>query len=166
MRTEWSRFMEIAFGTKRTVNLIGRYLMITYPFTPGRISVFIFTGYPCATCGIQQVLCSQNIGHQEKLRILNATVYMAFSSKIHYIVKLVLTKKAVGQFTIANVTFHKKATFVINVVGNRSKISGISQCIEHYHLDITVFSQNILQIIGTDKSGSTGYKISFHILYD
>ena len=125
--------MEIAFGTKRTVNLVGRYLMITYPFTPGRISVFIFTGYPCATCGIQQVLCSQNIGHQEKLRILNATVYMAFSSKIHYIVKLVLTKKAVGQFTIANVTFHKKATFVINVVGNRSKISGISQCIEHYH---------------------------------
>ena len=125
--------MEIAFGTKRTVNLIGRYLMITYPFTPGRISVFIFTGYPCATCGIQQVLCSQNIGHQEKLRILNATVYMAFSSKIHYIVKLVLTKKAVGQFTITNVTFHKKAPFVINVVGNRSKISGISQCIEHYH---------------------------------
>ena len=60
-----SFFGEISFCTQRTVYFIGRYLMEANTFSPGWISVFIFSGDPCPTGCIQQVLGSQDVGLQE-----------------------------------------------------------------------------------------------------
>ena len=89
---------------------------------------------------------------------------MALGRKVHHVVKLVLGKQFIGQHTVADVAFHKEAAFVINVVGNGSQVAGIGQGIQNHHLDIAMLGQDILDVIGTDKSGRTGYKISLHIV--
>ena len=92
---------------------------------PCRISGWIFAGCPSLAGSIQQILCTQNIGLQEELRILDTTVHMTFGGKIDYIIKCILGKQLICQFAVADVSFDKKATFVVDVAGDRSQITGI-----------------------------------------
>ena len=127
MRTKWRLFCEITFSTQTTIYFICRYLMETYSLTPNRISVFSFPYNPTATSRIKQVLSSQNIGYQEKLRILNTTVNVTFGCKVHNIIKLVLCKKFISQFTITDIAFDKLTTVMVNIPGNSSQITCISK---------------------------------------
>ena len=165
MGTKRSRFMEITLCSQRTIHLIRRNLMVANSFTPSRIAIFIFPCHPSATGSIQQILCTQNVGHKEQLRIFNAAVHMALGSEIHDIIKLILAKQTVSQLTVTNITFKKNATVIIYIICNSSQITGIRQRIEYYHTDIIVFCQNVLQVIRPDKTGSPSHKIGFHIIF-
>ena len=136
--------------------------MIAYTLAPGRITIFILTRHPGTTRCIQQVLRTQNVSNQEKLRIFNTAVYMTFSGKVHHIVEFELGKQFVSQYTVANVTLHKDTTFIINVFGDGTEVASISQSIQYHKLDIIMLCQNVLDIIRADKPGCTGYEISLH----
>ena len=136
--------------------------MIAYTFAPGRITIFILTRHPGTTRCIQQVLRTQNVSNQKKLRIFNTAVYMTFSGKVHHIVEFELGKQFVSQYTVANVTLHKDTTFIINVFGDGTEVAGISQSIQYHKLDIIMLCQNVLDIIRANKPGCTGYEISLH----
>ena len=112
--------------------------------------------------GVEQVLCTQDVGHQEKLGILYATVYVALGSKIHYVIEFILGKQFVGKHAVADVTFYKKATFIVNVIGNGAQIACVGQGIQYHHFNIIMFCQDIFNIVGADKTGGTGYEISLH----
>ena len=118
MRTQRSLLREEAFRSQRTVNLVRRYLMIAHSVTPGRITGFVLTRHPCTTGGIQQILSTQNVGHKEQLRVLDTAVYMAFGCEVHHIIEFIFGKQFIGKDTVADVAFHKEATFIINVLGN------------------------------------------------
>ena len=64
---------------------------------------------------------------------LNAAVHMAFGSKVNHHIKAVVGKQTVDKRAVANVAFHEKATLIVDVAGNGSQISGISEQIEHHN---------------------------------
>ena len=164
MRAKRGVLRKETFGAQRAVNFIRRHLMIAHSLAPCGITLFVLTRHPCTTGGVKQVLSTQNIRHQEELRILDAAVHMAFSGKVHHIVEFVFGKQLVGKNTVTDITFDKEATFLVNIFGNRAQISGIGQGIQYHHFYIIMLCQNIFYIVGSDKSGSTGYKISFHAI--
>ena len=88
---------------------------------------------------------------------------MAFGGEVHDIVETVFGKKAVHHFAAANVSFDKETTFVIDIFGNSSQITRIRQGVKNHHFYIAVLGQDILNIIGANKSCGTGHQISFHI---
>ena len=136
--------------------------MVTDAFAPGGITGLVLTRDPGTAGGIEQVLCTQDVGHQEKLGILYATVYVALGSKIHYVIEFILGKQFVGKHAVADVTFYKKATFVVNVIGNGAQIACVGQGIQYHHFNIIMFCQDVFNIVGADKTGGTGYEISLH----
>ena len=88
--------------------------------------------------------------------------YVALGSKIHYVIEFILGKQFVGKHAVADVTFYKKATFVVNVIGNGAQIACVGQGIQYHHFNIIMFCQDIFNIVGADKTGGTGYEISLH----
>ena len=58
---------------------------------------------------VQQVLCTQNVSLQEKLRVVDAAVHMAFGCEVHDIVELVIREQLIGQTAVANITFYEVA---------------------------------------------------------
>ena len=76
--------------------------MVTNAFAPSGITGLVLTRDPGTAGGIEQVLCTQDVGHQEKLGILYATVYVALGSKIHYVIELILGKQFVGNLIVLN----------------------------------------------------------------
>ncbi len=157
VRTKRGRFGEITFGSERAIHFVGRHLMIAHTLSPSRITLFVFTHHPCTTCTVQQVLCSEDIRNQEQLRIFDAAVHMTFGSKIHYIVKAVLSKKTVYDITVTNISLDKETAFVVNVFGNRSQVTCIRQSVQYHDFDIAVFGQDVLDVIRTDKTCGTGH---------
>ena len=164
MRTQRRILREETFRSQRTVNFVRRHLVIAHSVTPGRITGFVLSRYPRTTSGIQQILSTQNISHKEKLRVLDTAVYMAFCCKVHHIIEFIFRKQFVGKNAVADIAFNEKTTFIINIFGNSTQISGVSQGVQYHNSYIIVLRQNILYIISSDKSGSAGYKISLHKL--
>ena len=82
--------------------------------------------------------------------------------KIHYVIEFILGKQFVGKHAVADVTFYKKATFIVNVIGNGAQIACVGQGIQYHHFNIIMFCQDIFNIVGADKTGGTGYEISLH----
>ena len=80
---------------------------------------------------------------------------MAFSGKVDHHIETVFGKKAINEGTIANVAFHEKAAFVVDVLRYGAKIAGISEKVEHDNAHVVVLFQDILQVVGADESGST-----------
>ena len=94
--------------------------MEAHALAPRRIALRVFACDPGLACRIQKILCAQDVGLQEKLRVLNATIHMALGRKIHHTVECILGEQAVGQCPIANVALHEKAALAVNVVGYRA----------------------------------------------
>ncbi len=130
--------------------------MEAYIFSPCRIALFVFTCHPGAACRVQKVLCAQNVCLEEQLGIFDAAVNMAFCGKVDNVIKFVVGKQLVGQVAVADVSFYKETTFVINIFGDSAQIAGIGQGIQNHYLNVFVFGQNILYIISADKAGSSG----------
>lgn len=87
------------------------------------------------------------------MRIFNTAVYMTFSSEIHDIVKLIFAEEAVSQVMVTDISFYKDAAFVVYILGYCLEIACICQGIQYDNLDIIVFGQHILQVIGPDEAG-------------
>ena len=90
---------------------------------------------------------------------------MTFSSEVHQIVNVVFRKKAIGKLAVTNVTLDKNATLVVDIIFQRSKVSGIGERIEHHHAHVIVFIlfiKQIFYIICADETGCSCYEISFH----
>ena len=137
--------------------------MVAHSFSPGRISLFVLTHHPGTAGTIQQILRTEDVGDQKQLRVFDTAVYMAFGGEVHDIVETVFGKKAVHHFAAANVSFDKETTFVVDIFGNSSQITRIRQGVKNHHFYIAVLGQDILNIIGANKSCGTGHQISFHI---
>ena len=90
---------------------------------------------------------------------------MAFRREIDDVVKLVFGKQLVGQIAVAYIPLYKETTFVVYVAGDSPQISGVSQRIQNDQFDVIVFSQNVLDVIGSDEPGRSCYKVSFHNLF-
>ena len=136
--------------------------MVTHAFAPGGITGLVLTRDPGTAGGVEQVLCTQDVGHQEKLRILYATVHVTLGGKVHHVIEFIPGKQFVGKHAVADVTFYKEATFVVNVVGNGTQVACVGQGIQYHHFNIIMFCQDVFNIVGADKAGSTGYEISLH----
>ena len=91
--------------------------METDILSPGRIAELIFSCYPGTAGCVQQVLCTQNVSLQEKLRVVDAAVHMAFGCEVHDIVELVIREQLIGQTAVANITFYEVAAFVVDIFG-------------------------------------------------
>ena len=162
VRAERGLLCEVAFGTERAVNFVGRHLVVADAFAPSGITGLVLARDPGTAGGVEQVLCTQDVSHQEELGILYTTVYVALSSKVHYVIEFILGKQFVGKHAVADVTFYKEATFVVNVIGNGAQIACVGQGIQYHHFNIIMFCQDVFNIIGADKTGGTGYEISLH----
>ena len=115
--------------------------------------MLILSGHPGPTGGIHQVLCTQNIGFQKELRILNAAVHMTLGGKVHDVVELIVCKQLVHEVTVANVSSDEVATLIVNVVGNGCQITCIGQCIQYDDPNVVVVGQQIFHVVRADKSG-------------
>ena len=90
---------------------------------------------------------------------------MAFRRKINDIIELVFGKESVRQRTITDITFYKLATFPVNVLGNRSEITGVGQQIQNYDLYFRIFRQHVFNEVRTNKTSGSSNQISLHV-YD
>ena len=85
---------------------------------------------------------------------------MAFCCEINKIINVILCKETVNKLTITDVTLHKEAAFVVNVVLNCPEITCISQCIEDDNLDVLVLIltvKEILNVVSANETGGTCY---------
>ena len=64
---------------------------------------------------------------------------MAFSSKVDNIVDVIFSKQLVSEFSVSDITFYEEATLIVDIILNRSQVSGISQCIKNDNFDIFIF---------------------------
>ncbi len=96
------------------------------------------------------------------MRIFDAAINVTFGSKIHNHLYGISFKQISDRFLIANVAFDKNTDFPIDIPGNGAVIPRIGEGIQNYYPDIGVISQQIFYVIGSNKTGATGDKISFH----
>ena len=134
--------------------------MITFARFPCGIALRILADNPRFASRVEQILRSKDVNAQEKLRIFNATVYMALGRKVDHIVDIVLGKEAVEQLPITDVALYEEATLTVDVVFDGSQVSGVCQRVKNNDLNIFVLILSVEQIldkIGTDKSSGTCY---------
>ena len=128
VRCERSFFCEESVGTvERTVDFVGRHLMIAFAGFPGWITLFVLSVYPCMAGGVKDILRSENIHAKEKLRVFNGAIYMTFGGEIHNVVDSVVFEQPVEQSTVANITFNEHATFVVDIIFDGAQVSGIGE---------------------------------------
>ena len=85
------------------------------------------------------------------------------AAKLYNTVDVILVKDPVDRLRVADVRFYKCIILTIFDVFQILKISGISQLV---HIDdadlVVIFPEHVVNVIGTDKSGSSGYEIGSH----
>ena len=123
-----------------------------FPFFIG--SVFLF---PCISCGIQKNCRSNHIRLHKNLRILDTSVYVALCRKMYNSVNIVLLENLIYSFYITDVFFNKDIVFIVFKFFQIFRISCISKFIQINNFNILILFKHIMNIIASDKSGSTGY---------
>ena len=162
------RFLrEVALVAQRTIDLVGRYLMVALSWLPRRISLFVLACDPCATGSVQQVLCAQDVNGKEQLWIFYGAVHVRLCGEVHHIVYIILAEQLVGQGAVTNVSFDEDTTFTVDVVFDCAQVACIGEGVEHDDFDLLVLIlvvEEIFDEVGADESGSTCHEIGFHLL--
>lgn len=137
--------------------------METHTLAPCGIAARILPGVPCLACTVHEVLRAEDVGGEENLRIFYTSVHVAFCSKVHNHVKVMLCKKVRYKGAITNVATHKKASLVVYVVFYGAKVAGVCKRVQHHDFYVRVLAQHILYEICADESGGSRNKIRFHV---
>ena len=89
---------------------------------------------------------------------------MAFRRKVNHAVDVVLRENLRNGFLIRDVRPDKR---IIRIVLNVLQVLKVSCIREDVHIDdtdrIPVFAEHVVNVIGTDKTGSPCYQISSHL---
>ena len=89
---------------------------------------------------------------------------MAFCRKMYDTVDIIFLKYLCYCFFIADICFYKCIVFSVFNILQVFKIACICQCIDINNADIIIiFFKHVMNVVGTDKSGTTCYQISSHI---
>lgn len=136
--------------------------METHTASPSRIAGCIASHDPCGASGVEQTLRTEDVGLKEELRVFDAAIHVALCCKVHHHVKAVVGEESVDERAVADVAFDKEAARVVNVVGNGAEIAGIGEEVKHHDLNVGVFLENVLHVVGSDETGASGDEISFH----
>ena len=127
-----------AIQRKVSVNLIGRYLMISL--------------YAEFSGSIQQYTGSHYVGLNKDARILNGTVYMALCCEVDNNVKFLFFKQIHDESFVCDITFYK---FVVRFVLNRFQslqISCVGQQVQVYDLIIRVFVYHVMDEVASNEA--------------
>ena len=93
---------------------------------------------------------------------------MTLGGKVNHEVDVVFRKELFDELAVADVSLHENTAFTVDIVFNRTEISGVGQGIEHHDLHVFIvfilLMKQILHKISADKAGSSCYKIRFHKL--
>ena len=130
--------------------------METYAGAPRRVTRRIASGSPRLSGGVEQVLCAEDVSHEEKLRVFDATIHMALGGEVDDAVDGVLLKEAFHKCAIADIAFDEMATQSVDVAFDRVHVAGIGEEVEDDQLRVRVGGQHILHEVGANESGSAG----------
>ena len=112
---------------------------------------------------IQHHRRAQHIGLHKHLRIPDTPVHMTLRCKMHHPVDLVSRKYRCNGLFIADIRFDKRIILLPLKFLQILQIPRIGQCVHVDDPDLfTVFAKHIMNIVGSDKTGSSRYKISPH----
>ena len=119
--------------------------------------------FPCRLCTVQHDSRSKYVGLNKNFRIFNASVHMALCREMHYPIDIILRKNFGDGLLITYVRLHKCIVFPSLYFFQIFQISCIGQTV---HIDntnfIAIFPKHVMNIIGTDKTGSSRYQIRSH----
>ena len=85
---------------------------------------------------------------------------MTRGSEVHHIVDVVLSKKPVHQFAVANVAPYKEAATLVDVGFNGAEVAGVGEQVEHNDAEVFIpvlLIEQTLDVVGTDESGGSCY---------
>ena len=108
-------------------------------------SVFLF---PCIPCACEHDAGSENIGADECLGILNASVDMAFRSKVYNAVDVVLIEDLFDGILIGYISLYEG---VILPAFNVLEVLKVSCVCEHIHVDdtdlVSVLFEHVVDVV-------------------
>ena len=82
---------------------------------------------------------------------------MALRCKVDNDIEFILGEKSVHKGAIANITTHKCATIIINIISDGTEIAGVCKQIKNNNTHVVILCQNILKVVSSDKTGSPSY---------
>ena len=101
--------------------------METYAGAPCRVTRRIASGGPRLSGGVEQVLCTEDVGYEEELRVFDATIHVALGGEVDDAVDGVLLKEAFHKRAIADIAFDEMATHSVDVAFDRVHVAGIGE---------------------------------------
>ena len=122
--------------------------------------------FPCRFCCIQHNQCTKYICFYKYFRVTDTSVHMTLCCKMNNAVDIIFIKDFHDCFTVTDISFYKCIVFTILDVLKILKISRICQFIYINDTNlIVIFLKHVMNIVGSDKSGSTCYKVCSHIFF-
>lgn len=119
--------------------------------------------FPCRFCCIQHNQSSKYVCLNKNFRITDTSVYMTLCCKMNDSINVIFIKDLHDCLAVTNISFHKCVIFTVFNIFQIFKISCISQFIYIDNTDLVViFFKHIMNIVGSDKSCTTSYKVCSH----
>ena len=101
--------------------------MEAYAGAPCRVTRRIASGSPRLSSGVEEVLCAEDVGHEEELRVFDATIHMALGGEVDDAVDGILLEEAFHKCAIADIAFDEVATHSVDVAFDRVHVAGIGE---------------------------------------
>ena len=118
---------------------------------------------PGCFCCVQHHQCSKHVCLYKHFRILDASVHMALRRKMNHSLDIIFFEQCVDRLTVTDICLYKGIIRSVFNVFQVLKISRISQFVYINNLNfVTIFFEHIMDIVGADKSRSSGYQVSTH----
>ena len=122
---EWGLLGEVAFGAERTIDFVGRNLMVADTVAPGGVALFVTSCDPGSAGCVEQVLCAEDVSLEEELWILDGAIHMTLGSEVDHDIEAVLLEEVFNEGFVSDVSAMEEATLVVNVVGNGLEVAGV-----------------------------------------
>ena len=147
-RSEWRLDAFRMCHFQGSVHFIGRDVIETFAF------VFFRQTFPINFSGLQQAECAHYVGTGKCKRILDAAVYMAFSSQMDDTVYTILLHDFLHLFVVADVGFDESVVRLVFDVLQIGQVTGVGQFVQVDNVILGIFVDEQSDYMAADESGT------------
>jgi len=138
-------------------------LVEAYAGFPEGVSVGVGACCPCVTGGVEEVLCAEDIGLEEELRMVDAAVDVAFCGEVDHEIKVVLFEESVCEVSVADISFDELAAVGLEVAVEGVDIAGVGKQVEDNNAYVVrVSGQEMFDKVGANEAGAACNEVGFH----
>ena len=143
---------------KRAVDFIRGYMQELLTFLEAAVRKL-----PGCLGTVQHNCRTQYIGLYEDLRVTDTSVHMAFRCKMYHTVDIVLCEDLADGFFVTDICLDEGVVVTLFHILQILEVACIGQGIHVDDADLVViFLKHVVNVVGTDETGSSCYQISFH----